>query len=307
MLHLSIVRWALPMLLVAVLLGCASAPPPAWQAAPMQLELASAPFFAQADHQCGPAALATLLVHSGVTITPEQLSAQVYLPERQASLALELQAAARRHGRLAYPLQGGLSELLAELQAGRPVLVLQNLGLDWLPRWHFAVVIGIDQARQRLILRSGQQQRLELQLTPFLATWRRGGQWALVTLPPDAAPALPDAERWFTALAALEQAGQGEAAAAGYRRFSQRYPSDARGWYGLGNVAYGRRDFAAAEAAWRQAVAADPQHAASHNNLAELYADQGRYDAGRPHAETAVRLLDIPATRATLQRYLLHR
>jgi len=56
---------------------------------PQQVELKAVPFFPQAEYQCGPAALATLLVSSGVSTTPEALVPQVYLPARKGSLRLK--------------------------------------------------------------------------------------------------------------------------------------------------------------------------------------------------------------------------
>ena len=47
-------------------------------------------------------------------------------------------AASRRHGRLPYLVRGDPAELAAELRAGRPVLVLQNVGLGH----HVAAVTG---------------------------------------------------------------------------------------------------------------------------------------------------------------------
>jgi len=53
-------------------------------------------------------------------------------------------AAARRNGFVAIELAPNLSDLLAEIAAGNPVVVLQNLALDWYPAWHYAVAIGYD-------------------------------------------------------------------------------------------------------------------------------------------------------------------
>ena len=67
---------------------------------PEPVELTAVPFFPQEEYQCGPAALATVLNWSGVSVTPTELAPQVYLPERQGSLQLALIGAARRHGRI---------------------------------------------------------------------------------------------------------------------------------------------------------------------------------------------------------------
>ena len=45
-------------------------------------ELADVPFFAKEDYQCGPAALATVLAHNGVDVTPDRLASRLFVPER---------------------------------------------------------------------------------------------------------------------------------------------------------------------------------------------------------------------------------
>lgn len=151
-------------LLLAALSGCAtpqtkrlleSAP-----AFPQRVELSAVPFFAQEAYQCGPAALATVLNNSGLNVTPDELGPQVYVPARQGSLQFELLAAARRYGRVPYVLRPQLEILAAEVAAGNPVLVLQNLGIAALPFWHYAVVVGFDLARADIVLRSGRERRL---------------------------------------------------------------------------------------------------------------------------------------------------
>ena len=103
-------RWRAWVLLAALVLlgGCAQLVPQTvalrtgWPAGvPQSVELAGVPFFPQDDYQCGPAALATVLAHSGVRVTPEALVPQVYLPARHGSLQVEMLAAARRHDRVA--------------------------------------------------------------------------------------------------------------------------------------------------------------------------------------------------------------
>src|SRR5688572_23044905 len=63
-----------------------------------KVELTTTPFFPQKTHQCGPAALASVLSAAGVAITPDELTNEVYLPARRGSLQLELLAATRRRG-----------------------------------------------------------------------------------------------------------------------------------------------------------------------------------------------------------------
>ena len=132
------------------------------------------PFVAQEAYQCGPAALAMALGASGVAVSPEALAAEVFVPGRKGSFAVGLVAAARAHGRVPVALHG-LDELLAEIAAGRPVLVLQDLGLDvpLLSRPHFAVAVAYDLPAHLLYHHSGTQPRRPTTLAnfePWLAT-----------------------------------------------------------------------------------------------------------------------------------------
>jgi tetratricopeptide (TPR) repeat protein len=281
--------------LAVALAGCATSPPladglPA--SAPRSVELASTPFFPQEDFQCGPAALATLLVASGVDVLPAALVPEVYIPERQGSLSLELIGAARRHGRLPYVLATTADEMVDELKAGRPVLVLQNLGATRLPVWHYAVLVGYDVERNVAILRSGRDERLEMKWQRFAGTWHRGGRFALTTLRPGAVPAHAEAARWLEAAAGLEAAGQRRAAAEAFDAAIARWPNEPHAWLGRGNIAYADGDRPAAADSWSRAVALDPADAAARNNLAELLLDAGCLDESRKQIERAAALAE---------------
>jgi tetratricopeptide (TPR) repeat protein len=279
--------------LALALTGCAASPPladglPA--SAPRSIELSSTPFFPQEEYQCGPAALATLLVASGVDVAPADLAPQVYLPERKGSLTLELIGAARRHGRMPYVLATTADEMVDELKAGRPVLVLQNLGVEKIPVWHYAVLIGYDAERNVAILRSGGEERVEMKWQRFAGTWHRGGRFALTTLRPGVVPAHAEPARFIEAAAGLEAAGQRRAAADAYEAAIQRWPEEPQAWLGLGNVAYADGDRAAAADAYSRAIMLDPRNAAARNNLAELLLDAGCLDESRKQIERAAAL-----------------
>ena len=149
-----------------------------------RVQLEQVPFFPQEDFQCGPAALATVLQASKVDILPDALVSQVYVPSRQGSLQVEMLAAARRYGRISQILAPDLKGLLEQVQAGKPVLVMQNLGLSWYPQWHYAVVVGFDLPRGEIVLRSGLVKDYRISLTLFERTWQRAEHWAVVLLAP---------------------------------------------------------------------------------------------------------------------------
>jgi hypothetical protein len=243
--------------------------------APPAVELSDVPFFPQRDYQCGPAALATVLRAAGVEVTADELVERVYLPGRKGSLQVELLAASRGFDRLPYPLEPTLPALLSEIAAQRPVLVLQNLGIDSVPIWHYAVVIGFDVTTDRLILRSGTTQRLETSARRFMSSWKRAGFWAIVILDPGTVPGGADRDRYVEAAAGLEAARRYDAAARAYDAALSRWPNDTLALLGLGNVNYARGNLGDAEAAYRSLLAVDPAHFIARNNLAQTLLDRG--------------------------------
>jgi len=267
-----------------------------------QIELASVAFFPQDDHQCGPAALATVLTAAGATVTPEALVAQVYLPARQGSLQVELLAATRRHARVPYVLEPQLDAVLQEVAAGHPVLVLQNLGLAWLPVWHYAVVVGFDLPQRELVLRSGREPRAVVDIAEFERTWARAQHWALVITPLERVPATADETRYLNAVAQLETQQQFAAAARAYTAALTRWPDNVAARFGLGNSRYGLGEFAQAERVFRELLARQPTLGAAWNNLAMSLLEQQRWDDALDAAQHAVNLggASEPAARNTL-------
>lgn len=286
--------WADALLLLS-LFGCAGTPQldslrQDVAGLPPHAELTEVPFFPQETHQCGPAALAMAANFSGVAVSPDTLAAQAYLPGREGSMQAEMMAATRRQGLLAYPLAPSLHDLLAEVAAGTPVIVLQNLGLAALPRWHYAVVIGYDLEHEAIILRSGLERRQLLPLYTFEHTWARSGYWAMLALPPSQLPASAEESRYGEAAVALEQTGKITSAQTAYQTALARWPDNLTARMGLGNTAHALGNMKLAEKSFREAAAAHPNEWAPLNNLAQTLADQRRYGEALGIARKAVAL-----------------
>ncbi len=272
---------------------------------PPAQELSATPFYPQEVHHCGPAALAAALTAAGRDITPEQLAQLVYLPGRKGSLAVELISATRNLGYLPYQLQPGMTDLLAELAHGRPVVVLQNLGLSWLPRWHYAVAIGYDLAQDQIILRSGIHSRVLTDMGTFERTWRRGDYWALLVLPPGEMPARAEAGHYLQAAVGLERA-RPEAARVSYRAAVKHWPENLTAWMGFGNSSYAAGDLDTALQAYRQAISLDGRYAPAYNNLAQTLADRKQWDEAERMVRHALEIggTHLDAYRATLENIL---
>ncbi|WP_198650012.1 PA2778 family cysteine peptidase [Zobellella maritima] len=281
----------LPFLLMILLAGCSSPRPSAEVAGrlPDNAYIAGVPFHGQRDYQCGPASLAMLLNASGVRVDVEQLISQVFVPGRSGSVQPEMLATARRHGRISYPLTGSLDTLLTEVAAGHPVLVLQNLSLPLWPLWHYAVVIGYDQERTRLLLHSGEQSHQPVAMGRFDATWARSDRWAMVALPPGQLPESITPQLATESIAAFETVAGSESALPAWQSLVTRWPTHAMGWFALGNALYATDKPQAAIDAFHRATEQAPALAVAWLNLglAQAALDQRQaatYSLGRAAA-----------------------
>jgi hypothetical protein len=317
------------------LVGCAGravlrdmTPPPASAAR----ELEATPFFPQVTHQCGPAALATVLGASGVETTPEALVDAVYVPGLHGSLQVELLAASRRAGRIPHPVAPALDALIAEIDVGRPVLVLQNLGFTLVPRWHYAVVVGYSRDDDRIVLRSGRTQRKVVAARRFERSWSHAGAWGFVLLAPGEMPAQPAEDAYVAAVAAFEGASPGPAALPAWERAFERWPRSDEVVFAFGNALMSGGEVGSAERCYRALLDRSPGHLGARNNLAMLLAERGcvaaaqstlapALDAARDNpawlpvlrqssaeiaalSEDAARCEDEPATAADAERAL---
>ena len=247
----------------------------------------SVPFFAQKEYECGPAALAMVLTAAGMAVTPDALVDQVYLPARKGSLQVEMLAATRQRGLVAYPIKPALQDLLQEVAAGHPVLVFQNLSLPIYPVWHYAVVIAYDMERNTITLHSGETERMEMSLFTFERTWARGNYWAMLALTPDTLPVTTDAGAYARSVAALENSHP-QTARLAYAQALMRWPADANLQFGLGNSAYALHDLRGAAVAYRAATEAQPEFADAWNNLAQVQLEIGDKAAARAAIARAV-------------------
>ena len=278
-----------PLLFVLVTLlllsGCQSrAPLPTADMASQQVR--EVPFFPQEDYQCGPAALATVLGHAGVDANADALVDEVWLPERQGSLAMELVAAARARGLLVYPVND-TEALFSALEADIPVLVMQNLALKRWPQWHFAVVTGYRDDGRTLILNTDTREAEPERWNRFIRTWARAEYQGWVLSPHGTLPA------WATPLAAVQALEEltgtaGPPAARAYwEAAAERWPDHYLVQFGTGNHRWQTDDTHGALTAWRKATDARPQAFAPWHNLALAYAQMGCPTASEEAARMA--------------------
>ncbi|MCC5793442.1 MAG: PA2778 family cysteine peptidase [Chromatiales bacterium] len=253
------------------------------------------PFFPQSAYQCGPAALATVLVHSGANSDPETLVDQVWIPGRRGSLQLELLAATRRAGRIPWVLPEDPAAIWQELGAGNPVLVLQDLGIGPFRRWHYAVVVDYDPDGDRVILRSGTRKAQRERLSLFQRSWSRGGNWGVVVHRPGELPASAEPAGYVRTLTGAGEVMPAAALAPAWAAAAERWPEDFLVLFGAANAALERGDLAPAEYWYRRLLALGEEPALVHNNLANLLLARNCPAEALRHAHAAADAL-VPGT-----------
>ncbi|EON91609.1 hypothetical protein MARLIPOL_12894 [Marinobacter lipolyticus SM19] len=272
----SLSGFLISLTLVMLLAGCASSPKWPEQTAAgstatihKRTLLRSVPFYPQERYQCGPASLAMMLNARGVETNPEILKELVYLPGAKGSLRVELVAGARSHGMLVYELDGTLENLLSEVAAGNPVLVMQNLGFNWWPQWHFAVVIGFDPEERHIILHTDTRERHEQNLTVFNKTWSRAERWSAVVMKPDQLPATAKPLNYLMAANDLETTGRTFAAMTAYRTAEAQWPDQPAAPMGQGNISYSQADWTTAVEHYQRMTERFPEVAPGWYNLSQ--------------------------------------
>jgi tetratricopeptide (TPR) repeat protein len=186
-----------------------------------------------------------------------------------------MQAAPRKFGRLAYVLSPNLDSILAEISAGRPVLVLHNYGVPLLPRWHYAVVIGYDSAKDEIILRSGVTERQVLSARAFMRAWDNGKRWAMVILRPGETPAHANAPRYLEMAADFERSATPADARSAFDAAIRRWPGESIAWIGRGTAQYRSGNLREAAKDYAAALRLDESNVGARNNFAMTLLELG--------------------------------
>jgi len=279
----------MPMFLIATvaffLMGCASATPQADALlanefySPSSKIIANVPFIKQQAGHCGPATLAMVLKWAGQDVSADGLASQVFTPGLKGSLQTDMISASRRRGMMAVPIEG-LTALLAEVKAGHPVIVFENLSVSWWPQWHYAVIFGYDLPNHKVIMHSGPEAFKQWDIQTFERSWMLGNYWGLVVLPPDQLSATASELVHGTAASALESIGQTASAEQAYRRILQHWPKSLVAHVGLANIAFTRKNYREAVDLLRQASSDHPESKTVWHNLAIAEAERGRLKEG---------------------------
>ena len=278
-----------------VLVGCATT------LTVPSVQVDGVPFYTQADLQCGPAALASLLYSAGLPQPVPTLSKWMFTPGLGGALQQDLLGAARRAGALPVRIAPYLAALHAQLAHGRPVLVLENLALPRWPHWHYAVVTAINANADTVMLGGPSGVAEAASARQFLRAWQFAEGWGIVVLKPGDNPSGLLAKDYIDAVASLEAIGEINAAGLGYDAGLRQWPQEPDLYFGAGNIALTRGQLELAAHHFLQVLALRPQEAGALNNLADVRRQQGALTEAAQLAQRALQLaVDAPLRSAVL-------
>lgn len=208
------------LLVCALGLAACSGHPSKLAGLPERVELTGVPAYRTEAYQSGPSALASMLSQQGIVMTPGLLDKPLHLPGGEANLERNMQVLAREYGLMVYPLDSQLTAVLAQVAAGYPVMARINPSL-W-SGTRYVVVVGFNQQKSTVLLRSGMDRRLLMSFSDFESAWKSAGHWAILTQRPSQLPANVDVQRWRDSANATAQAGQEQAAAQALKVLAER-------------------------------------------------------------------------------------
>lgn len=278
----------LAVVLFSLFLGaCVTLTPRSKTPSPSATTIPNMPMLHWGVESCGAGSLATVLQHYGDP-TPMKQWDDALPKKRGGVLTIDMLLAARQKGFDAQMITGTPELIADELNAGRPVILMLQVvdspghAYDF---YHYIVADGIDAKRDLVRTQWGDGKSRWVSLSKLDKPWSGGGHAAILIHPRSAAD---DVRESLRAAIALEEEGKLAEAAARYREIVSAHPDSTVAWTDLGNAESQLGHSAAAEEAFRKALAADPQSRDALNNLAWLLYQQKRFDEAETLARRAV-------------------
>lgn len=173
-------KFILLFLIIPLLFSCAG-PIPLKESGTARI-LNNVPFYPQETWQCGPASLAAVLNYWGLKVSPADITAAIYSQEAKGTLDMDMVFYAEKKGWKATQYPGGREDVIKEIDAGIPLIVLVDYGFWIYQQQHFMVVIGYDETA--VIAHSGKERNKRIPWKYFLRTWEKTKFWTLRVTPP---------------------------------------------------------------------------------------------------------------------------
>lgn len=269
---------------------------------PPSKTIENVPFFPQQDFYCGPTTLAETFNFYGSSITADEVAPGLFIPDKEGSLQLEMIGATRRYGFLPYSEKGSLSQVMQLINDNIPVIVFQNLSIQILPQWHYALVIGYNKENRTFTLHTGLTPNHTMSFELFERTWARANYWFLAPVPPNVSSESMDSFVYTSAAYDLLKIGKTSLALSFLETASSQWPSEWLSYFLLANH-FVNIDVNTALDWFERGYHVGKFEAAYLNNFAYTLIQSGQYE----EAERVLNkgLADFPNNQALMNTMLL--
>lgn len=260
------------------------------------------PFRAQERKMCGPTVLAMLADHHGVKTTKAHLEEITYTPGAEGTYKKDMISAARRIGMAAY-LVKDFETMLSSVDQSMPVVVFQNLGVKWIPYWHYALLVGYNMEEDVLYLHSADKSNLATPYSRFLKEWRAGDSWSYTFTPAAKIPSFAQIEDVVVNGMIFEKLQRVADAESLYLAAEKKWPHRMEPKAALAQVFYSQKKVKLAIQKLNEALKLDPQSAALHFNLAHYHWDLGQKKKALELKEKTLQLAEATEKEKLRQRF----
>lgn len=254
-------------------------------------KISDVPLLKQDDYHCGPAALTMVLNYQGKKVTEKEMAQGLFHKKLKGSFFPEMKARAREEGMMVLELNK-LQDVIAEVRADHPVIILQNNGFAFFPRWHFAVMTGLDLNGPDVFLHDGDVKVHEMDMRWFERSFVLGGYRSLLILPPGKLGVTVSEVDHVEAATILETMGKKSEARMAYEAILGKWPGSIVGSLGLSNVLYGEGKKKESQEVLEKTVVLHPESPLLWHNLAVLRGENGNRKKASLAAQEAIKLAD---------------
>ncbi len=140
--------------------------------------LEKVPYYSQADHQCGPTAMAEVLDYYGSRVVPGSIASSIYSKTARGTLGIDMLIYAQRAGFRARQYSGSRRDMVKEIDRGRPLIVFVDYGFWVYQDGHFMVVAGYDENGPIVHSVNGPFEHIPWDV--FMGPWKKTGYWTLL-------------------------------------------------------------------------------------------------------------------------------
>lgn len=256
-----------------------------------QHKLINVPFYNQEEYYCAPATLAMVSNYLEKRIVAEDIAKILYTPEMKGTFQNDVLAATRRLGFIAIPINN-LEKLLISINENIPVLIFQNLGLSWIPSWHYSLVVGYDLEEKEMILHTGEYKNYRMKISTFERIWNRVQNWGLAIVNVGSIPPTASEDEMVKATAGLELANHFLLAQQSYNKILNKWSESLGALVGLGNIHYQFKNYKKSQKYFEKATSFHPQSFGAWYNYIVLLVETKQIKNAKIAIEKAVKNTD---------------